>query len=194
MATLPRIKHNIKSGEEVFLYNGKNIGANLLDFWKWSISDLVSNATRGALAEFIVAKALDIDTAIPRDEWQAYDLETASGIKVEVKSSAYLQSWYQKDFSKISFSIRKSKAWNPETNKQAGEQKRQADVYVFALLDHKHQATLDPLKLEQWSFYVVPTRDLDNYERNKTSITLKSLEKMAEKTDFKGIRERVENS
>jgi hypothetical protein len=48
-------------------------------------SDLVSNSTRGVLAEFIVARALGLDTGV-RTEWQAFDLETASGKKIEVKS------------------------------------------------------------------------------------------------------------
>ena len=37
-----------------------NVNYKVIDFWKWSVSDLVSNATRGRLAEFIVAKALKI--------------------------------------------------------------------------------------------------------------------------------------
>jgi len=66
-----------------------------------SLSDLVSNATRGRLAEFIVAQALNVDTSGVRDEWAAYDLLTSSGIKVEVKSAAYLQSWAQRRHSNI---------------------------------------------------------------------------------------------
>jgi hypothetical protein len=47
----------------------------LIEFWQWSISDLVSNVSRGVLAEFIVAKALEINTVSNvRDEWAAYDL------------------------------------------------------------------------------------------------------------------------
>ena len=44
----------------------------LLDFWKWSVSDLLSNATRGRLAEFIVATALKIPLDRIRDEWAAW--------------------------------------------------------------------------------------------------------------------------
>lgn len=36
---------------------------------------LVSNATRGRLAEFIVAAGLKIDTSGVRDEWAASDLD-----------------------------------------------------------------------------------------------------------------------
>jgi len=74
-----------------------------MDFWKLSVSDLLSNTTRGTLAEFIVAMAMDIDLSNFREEWDAYDLETKNGIKIEVKTSAYLQSWFQKNYSKIIF-------------------------------------------------------------------------------------------
>ena len=39
--------------------------------------------------------------------------------------------------------------------------KRVAHVYVFCLLKHKCQETIDPLNVEQWEFYVVPTSKLD---------------------------------
>jgi hypothetical protein len=64
-----------------------------LEFWKWAFSDFLSNALRGVLAEFIVAKAMDC-TDVQRTEWDAYDVITSDGIKIEVKSSAYLQSWH----------------------------------------------------------------------------------------------------
>ncbi len=80
----------IKTGDEPFTNNGAPLAQKLIDFWKWSVSDLVSNATRGVLAEFIVATALQIDPSKVRDEWAAYDLSTNEGIKIEFRSAAYL--------------------------------------------------------------------------------------------------------
>lgn len=59
--------------------------------------------------------------------------------------------------------------------------RRQADVYVFAVLAHKKQATLDPLDVSQWKFYVVPTVELDNRTRSQHSITLNSLRALSGK-------------
>jgi hypothetical protein len=132
-----------RTGNEPFLLDGRDLGFALVDFWRWSVSDLVSNVTRGRLAEFIVAKALGIPTEGVRDEWGAYDLTTADGTKVEVKSAAYLQSWNQRALSKIAFPTPKTRAWDAESNLQAIESKRQADVYVFALLAHQDKSTLD---------------------------------------------------
>jgi len=95
---LPQINIKIKSGQEQLTSNGSTIGIKLIDFWKWSVSDLISNATRGRFAEFIVASALGINMENVRDEWSAYDLISPEGIKIEVKSAAYIQSWHQRDF------------------------------------------------------------------------------------------------
>jgi hypothetical protein len=64
-----------KTGHETFRSNGQDLGITLLDFWRWSVSDLVSNATRGVLAEFIVASALAIPIHSVRDEWIGFDLQ-----------------------------------------------------------------------------------------------------------------------
>ena len=44
-----------KTGREKFHTNGQTLDFDLSSFWAWSVSDLVSNATRGRLAEYIVA-------------------------------------------------------------------------------------------------------------------------------------------
>ena len=157
---------------ESFHDDGRTIGTDLLSFWRWGFSNVLSNATRGVLAEFIVAQALGVAEARVRDEWGPYDLETSQGIKIEVKSAAYVQSWYQSKFSDITFKVPKTKAWNYETNRQEDVAKRQADVYVFALLAHRDQSTIDPLDVSQWEFYVLPTAVLDDRERSQHSITL----------------------
>ena len=75
-----------KTGKESLTDNGKNTNYNLFDFWKWSVSDILSNATRGRFAEFVVGTAVGLNPKNLRDEWDAYDLTTDDGIKIEVKS------------------------------------------------------------------------------------------------------------
>lgn len=84
-----------KSGEELFT-NGRS----LMDFWRWAHSDILSNSERGRLAEFIVAMALGIDKDF-RKEWDAYDLLLKDNTRVEIKSSAYLQSWNRPVFQRL---------------------------------------------------------------------------------------------
>ncbi len=70
-------------------------------------------------------------------------------------------------------------AWNRESNCQSKTMRRQTDIYVFALLSHNDQSSLNPLNLSQWEFYVVPTRLQDKRTRSQHSIALSSLRKIA---------------
>jgi hypothetical protein len=165
-----------KSGNEPFHINGKNLDHNLLSFWRWSSSNILDNTLRGILAEYIVS--IDIGCEQPvRDEWDAYDLITPDGIKVEVKSSSYLQSWEHKKLSTISFGIQPTRIWEA-SNTYSEEAKRQSDVYVFCVLAHKDKETVDPLNLAQWDFYVLATRVLDEKLGEQKSISLSSLLKL----------------
>ncbi len=192
MSQFPRLSAKRLEGLEPFRCGGRPLEFNVLEFWQWLVSDLVSNATRGRLAEFLVAKALGVCVTAPRDEWAACDLLTPEGVKVEVKSSAYLQSWFQKRCSSIIFSVSKARAWDPETSQLAACAGREADVYVFALLAHKEKLTLDPFDLDQWEFYVLPTTTLNERARSQHSITLQSLLKLeAGPVRYADLRARV---
>ena len=181
-----------RRGSDPFRHGTKPRDFDLEGFWRWTGSDLLSNATRGVLAEYLVARALGIDVSTGvRDEWGAYDLCSPEGVKVEVKSSAYLQSWHQRGPSAVSFSVRKTRAIDPNTNAVDIAMRRQADVYVFALLAHTDKATVEPMDLAQWQFYVVPTFKLDGRARSQHSISLRSLEAMAPTLQFDALRDAV---
>ena len=190
---LGRRKAAPKTGDEPLVLEGSQIGYTVADFWTWSVSDLLSNATRGRFAEFIVGTAISIDPNNLREEWDAYDLVSSTGTKVEVKSAAYLQSWGQQRYSSISFSIKAGRAWEGEGDQQRrGTARRHAGVYVFCLLKHKDQATVDPLKMEQWEFYVVSTHVLNEERPSQSTISLNSLRKIAEPTDYSQVGKRIE--
>ncbi|MEH6745817.1 MAG: hypothetical protein V7670_03175 [Maribacter arcticus] len=177
MANLQAIKIEPKIGNESFSFERQNLDFNLSDFWSWSQSDLLNNTLRGILAEYIVKQDLMIKKST-RTEWNAYDLETENGIKIEIKSAAYLQSWKQSKLSQISFDIAPTKGWNAESNEYSTEIKRQSDFYVFCLLHHKDKSTVDPTQLNQWTFYVLPTRILDEQKKTQKRIGLSSLLKL----------------
>lgn len=179
-----------KTGNETIHEDGQCLGTSILSFWQWSSSDIVSNATRGVLAEFLVATALEGAPNGVRREWDAYDLRLRDGTKIEVKSSAFLQAWKQKKPSRITFSVARRRAWDAETGITSKDQCRHADVYVFALLKHMDLATLDPLDLAQWDFFVLPTHVLD--ARNQHSISLASLHQLeAGPVPFRALSEAV---
>ena len=171
----PRIKVTRKTGSERLHNNSKEISVQLVEFWRWSASDLLSNATRGVFAEFIVASALGLVDNV-RSEWDSYDLKTTKGKRIEVKSAAYLQSWSQKELSKISFSIRPSRKWNSNTGKMGNISERRADIYVFCLLDHQEQKTVDPMNLNQWRFFIISVDLLNQQCSGQKSISLTKLQ------------------
>lgn len=177
-----------KSGKETFFFDNVVLPVTLLDFWQWSASDLLSNAQRGVLAEFLVASALDLPLTI-REEWAKYDLISLNGTTIEVKSSAYLQSWHQNSVSKISFSITRTLEWDSKTNVYGTEKKRQAHVYVFCVLNHFDKNTVNPLDLSQWIFYLLPTKVLDEKHPFQKTISLSSLLKLDPvSADFKELK------
>lgn len=176
-AGFPQLKVGRKTGSEKFYRGATPLDLTLLGFWQWSASDLVSNATRGILAEYIVANALGLADGV-RAEWDAFDLLTKDGIKIEVKSAAYLQSWYHKKLSAITFGIRPTRLWNASTNELAAELKRQADIYVFCLLNHQEKISLDPLNLDQWKFYILRASVLNEKFMTQKTIGLASLLKL----------------
>jgi hypothetical protein len=146
------------------------------DFWQWAFSDLRTNIVRGILAEFLVAQALK-DPSLMRTAWDNWDVTTATGIKVEVKSSAYLQSWNQRKLSSIRFTGLIGRAWSAETNELAAERSLRADVYVFALHTCREPDQYDPLKVDQWQFRVMSATELA--EHGVRSVSLAFLDRHA---------------
>jgi len=56
--------------------------------------------------------------------------------------------------------------------------KRQADVYVFCLLKIKDQKMVDPMTLDQWEFYVLSSKRIEQHWGEQASITLGPLRRV----------------
>jgi hypothetical protein len=162
-----------RAGDEPII-NGEKKISDLLSFWQWAYSDLIGNTERGALAEYLVACALDISENC-RTSWDRYDLKSVEGVTVEVKASGYLQTWNQEKLSNIQFGISETFRWDSVTNTYAGKRERQAKVYVFCVLNHTCQDTLNPLDIGQWDFYILPTETLNERAKSQKTIGLNVL-------------------
>jgi hypothetical protein len=181
------------TGNEQFTFHGSDAGISVLDFWSWSSSDLLNNTQRGVLAEFLVHSAFgnsqpqhDI-----RTDWMPFDLTSPSGRRIEVKSSAYLQSWEQDYYSHILFDIAPHRAWSPETG-YSPDAKRNSDLYVFCLYTSlsREQSITD---LSLWEFYVLATSTLNEKTPLQKTIGLPSLMKLEPiKTDYAGLCDAIE--
>lgn len=183
-----RILPKLRTGDEPIIGTNQTI----LDYWRWAHSDIVSNAERGKLAEFIVKTAV-VSSAPFRTEWDAVDIISPNGTRIEVKSSAYLQSWSCKTLSKIQFDIAPKKSWDSETNTYYDTIGRNADVYVFCLFANKNPKIANPLDTSQWEFYILPTKVLNQRVPLQKSIVLSSLLKLgAVQTDYQNIQRTIE--
>jgi hypothetical protein len=153
---------------------------NKNEFWSWAYSDFLSNTLRGVLAEFLVSQCIDA-VGESRTEWDAYDLQTACGRKIEVKSSAYLQTWQQAKPSIIRFDIAKKAKFHEATNSYCGEPARHADTYVFCVFAEKDKEKANPLDTDQWFFIVISTVVLEERLKNQKTVGLSTLENIGGK-------------
>ncbi len=130
------------------------VGHTVGDFWAWAYSNILTNITRGLFAEFLVGTALGAVEGM-RTEWDSFDLLYGDA-RIEVKSSAYLQSWPQEKPSVIGWSISPS-TWQQDEG--ATNQEPPADCYVFCVYcEEDDRSPAKVLDSEQWRFYVVPKR------------------------------------
>ena len=182
-------------GNESFRGQGVRKSLQLLDYWRWSGSELLGNTTRGILAEFLIATALGLHKE-PRREWAGFDFRMASGTTIEVKSSAYVQSWEHSKPSVIKFGIApRFWNWDPETGESIGGtvKQRWADIYVFCVFTKK-EPPFDPLDTDAWDFYVLSTKVLDRELPEQKTIRLSSLEKLSpRKCCYADLKETISN-
>ena len=162
---------DMKEGHEEFFSQSSFSNIDVLAFWSWSSSNLLINTTRGVLAEFLVASSLNL-TDDPRFVWSNYDLITQSKVKIEVKSASIYQAWKQKKPSPIKFTTAKKYQWEEETREYSNGPIRSAHIYVFCVF-----WGIEPLNLDNWDFYVLPTHYINEKYSDQKTVSLRSLEK-----------------
>lgn len=187
----PAIQPKMLKGTEAIVDEDGKTVSDVSGYWRWAYSNILDNTERGAFAEYLVACALGISDRA-RVNWDKYDLLSPEGVSIEIKSSGYIQTWEQEKLSNITFSIQPTYGWDSVTNTYSSEKVRQADVYVFCVLKHTDQSTIDPLDIGQWDFYVLGTGVLDRGAEKQKSISLNSLLKMgAEKCSFHSLHSKI---
>ena len=186
------------SSDEMFRHKDKDL-FSVLDFWQYAYSQL--NGLEDTIAEFLVAKALGITKAENVNYWTAYDMAYRNK-RIEVKATSYVHPWNTK-ISKIrTFSIEptNNSYWeNADDSINDGKKlSRQSEVYVFCLNHNMVIENSDPLRIDDWSFYVIPTFEINNYcvdnpEQKKISLNVvKRLANCA--VAFDGLKEAVDTA
>lgn len=167
------------TGEEQFT----GVDASVVDFWRFALNDLRMNNARGYLAEFLVARALGIDDPV-RIEWADYDV-AFEGITIEVKASAYLQAWEQRQLSQIRFTGLKSGSDNLLDSPERTGKRYNAQVYVFGVQTATTHEVLNPLDVTQWDWYVLARARL--VKLNQAAISLASVRALTTAISASGL-------
>lgn len=149
---------------------------------------LIENNLRGIFAEYLVAEALGGGWEICKGSWYSWDIYNVDmDTRIEVKSSAYIQSWYDGKMSRPNFDIApRSNGWDGKrVTKVSG---RAADIYIFAL-----HAELDPQKADQrdasqWKFKVVQSKLLPEKQK---SIGIRPLESLSKSVSYKELKTEI---
>lgn len=146
-------------------------------FWQWAYSSLLTDTVRGILAEFIVARLVG-GHIVPQTPWQRWDVLMPADVRIEVKSSAYLNTWNRPKVAKtIGFSGLMATIFPPIHDGDAVPQYH-SHVFVFCLLATKDWGTIDPLDVKHWEFYVVPVNRLRAAGSPK-SVSLRRVQALA---------------
>lgn len=167
-------KSELLSGNERFSLNGSDLGLSVKDYWQFQFSNLIDNL--GYVAEFLVAKALEKGEPDNCNGWSLFDAQY-KGKRIEVKASSYWQSW--KKSHAISeqriYSIRKT---HVEYQNSKTELARQNDIYIFCIDMGRTEESANPLNLENWQFYVIPTKVIDKNCKDQKTISLNRIRQL----------------
>lgn len=178
------------NGNEKFILNNTELNFGILDFWKSKYSNIYN--MQEVIAEFLVEKALGIDKAQNIDYWTLYDILYRNH-RIEIKQTSYYHSWNEN--SKISkvrrFGISMANS-NYEFADGENKYERQNDIYVFCLNTGETRADSNPLDLDNWEFYVVPTSVINEKCGSNKTIGLKRVREIGENVSWHDIKKKID--
>ena len=171
MSELSKEQPDLLSGSEQFMQGGKFIDLTIRDYWSFQFSNIWD--AQEEIAEFIVAKALGLKAPHNKNGWTLWDINYR-GKRIEIKETGYFHSWRTdgKVSKQRSFGI--TKAFTKYKD-NATTHERQNDVYVFCLNTGETKEESNPLNLDNWEFYVVPTSTINRLCGDNKHISLGRL-------------------
>ncbi len=173
------------TGQEQFTFDGNPAGFSVLDFWAFQHSNIWD--VQEEIAEFIVAKALGQDVPYNKNGWTLWDMNY-KGKRIEVKETGYYHSWRTdgKVSQQRTFGITKAYSRYKDNT---SEFKRQNDIYVFCLILGETKEASNPLVLENWRFWVVPTATINRLCGDNKTISLGRVKRISGQKDGVGYRQ-----
>lgn len=170
----------------LFTGNGKSIGLTMLDFWKYQYSNIYD--LQENIAEFIVGKALGLDKPCNRDGWSLFDILYRNK-RIEVKETGYYYSWQKNGRISMQRTFGITSAYGDDNIKT-----RQNDIYVFCLNTGVNAEESNPLEMNNWEFYVVPTSVINREcTIDQKTISLGKVRKFAAITRYSELKQIIDS-
>ena len=165
------------TGKEKFIFENQPLEYEYLDFWRFHYSNIYS--LHGEFAEFIVARALGITEAQNTAYWTLWDI-TYRNVRIEVKATAYYHLWNSngKVSKQRTFGITKANGTYDSAISGNNDFCRQNDIYVFCLNIGNTKEESNPLDLNNWEFYIVPTTIINEKCGNNKTISLGKIKSL----------------
>ena len=136
---------------------------------------IIANVWRGDYVENLIYFALGNLWELG-SEWNGWDLQNKSGVRLEVKQSAARQTWTAPGkFSTPSFSIAPKTGYSTTGADWIELPGRYADIYIFAWHPETDPETADHRRSDQWRFYVVPEIKLPDGQITSSLNPIKEL-------------------
>ena len=150
----------------------------------------IQNNLRAIVVEVIVDFALRPDWKHCSEDWNSWDFEHTSGARLEVKQTAFRQSWKSPPSPKERrFDIAPRTGYWHEGTTWTDKIGRHAHIYVFAVHPIEDD-TVDHRDPSQWRFYVLETSKLPPLPQK--SIGLATVKAKGKEVDWQGLLHAVE--
>ena len=178
------------NGTEKFQFNDKDLDFGIIDFWKSKYSNIYN--MQEVIAEFIVEKALGLKESQNTNYWTLYDI-LYRGYRIEIKETSYYHPWNEN--GKISnqrmFGISKANS-SYESSETENKFERQNDIYVFCLNTGTTKEMSNPMNLNNWRFYIIPTSIINKECGDNKKISLGRVRKLAKEVSYEKIKDIID--
>ena len=174
-----------------FIFNSKEMTFGILELWQQKYSNVYN--MQEVIAEFLVEKALGMDKSFNSDYWTLYDI-LYRNCRIEVKETGYYHPWNEngKISSQRIFGITMANS-NYEEKDAENKFERQNDIYVFCLNTGTTKETSNPMNINNWIFYIVPTSIINEQCGNNKTISLNRVKEFAKEVQYDKIKETIDD-
>ncbi|MBO5476776.1 MAG: hypothetical protein J6A15_03360 [Clostridia bacterium] len=174
-----------------FVFEDKEMDFGIVELWEQKYSNIYN--MQETIAEFLVERALGLEKSFNSDYWTLYDI-LYRDYRIEVKETGYYHPWNEEGNISLQrvFGITKANS-NYEDNTKENKYERQNDIYVFCLNTGKDKETSNPMNINNWKFYIIPTAVINKQCGNNKTISLNRVKNLAREVQYNEIKEVIDN-